>query len=125
MFNGMLQLTLTAMKKLIFVLCLMGGVIATGKAQDTLKILQYPEQDQDLIKIEIRELPEMARQTLGSPDYSSWMVKAAYKTSVVDPNHPEDIDGVNYLVELKNGKKTKTVRFDKDGNKLKEDDGQN
>lgn len=113
------------MKKLMLALYLMFGVIAIGNAQDTLKIQQYPqEQDQGLRKIEIRELPETARQALGSQDYSSWIVNAAYKTSVVDPNDPQDMSNVNYLVELKKGEETKTVRFDKDGNKLKDEDDQ-
>lgn len=111
------------MKKLMWVMFLMFGFIAVGNTQDTLEILQYPEeQDQVLEKIEIRELPEIARHALNSQDYNNWVVNAAYRTSVADPNDPLDMGNVNYLVELKKGEERKTIRFDENGTQIKDGD---
>jgi hypothetical protein len=103
-------------------------------------------QEQGRVKIKSQELPDAVKSSLESQEYRGWLVNSAYKvdaTSTTDPNadpnapagNPSDTTDVSgntgdtganmqevYIVELKNGAQTKTVRFDKDGKKL-DDEG--
>jgi hypothetical protein len=113
---------------------------------------QYPttmQGDQDRERINSRDLPDAVKRSLEQTEYRGWLVNAAYKTTGVSGNMQGDStmqgDSANvegqinsdttavsgetgaygqevFVVELKNGAQTKTVRFDKDGNKL-DDDG--
>ena len=102
-------------------------------------------QDEGRVKIKSQELPDAVKSSLESQEYRGWLVNAAYKmdgaansgtgtsTSGSTSGSTTDTTGVSgnagtgayaqevYIVELKNGAQTKTVRFDKDGKKL--DDG--
>jgi hypothetical protein len=116
---------------------------------------QYPttmQGDQDRERINSRDLPDAVKRSLEQTEYRGWLVNAAYKTTGVSGDVQGDstmqgestnIEGQIksdtssasgdtgaygqevFVVELKNGAQTKTVRFDKDGNKLDDDgDGQ-
>lgn len=70
----------------------------------------YSEKD----VISATELPAAIQEKLRGQDYSGWMVSKAYR---------KDKDGkMMYAVELRNGSDTKKVKFDADGNVLKEKD---
>jgi hypothetical protein len=103
-------------------------------------------QEDGRVKIKSQELPESVKSSLESQEYRGWLVNSAYKldaastsgtgaeentsdTTSVSGN--TEISGTTetgahatevYIVELKNGAQTKTVRFDQDGKKL--DDGE-
>lgn len=62
----------------------------------------------DKVKIQPEELPEAVKTALNSEDYVGWQIAAAYKHA----------DGETFEVELKNDAETKTVKFDKEGNKI-------
>jgi hypothetical protein len=103
------------------------------------------QDDQDREKINSRDLPDAVKRSLEGTEYRGWLVNAAYKSKGVDGTMSGDSTSTSgqtsqssdstsvsgntsgaygqevYVVELKNGAQTKTVRFDKDGNKL--DDG--
>lgn len=106
------------------------------------------DQDQGRVKIKSQDLPDAVKASLESQEYRGWLVNSAYKVEATETSDPSlgnqqeegvegDTTGVSgqgnvgntgaynqevYIVELKNGAQTKTVRFDKDGKKL--DDGQ-
>jgi hypothetical protein len=112
------------MKKVLFAFALLFGAAAAVNAQDTTQVqdqeqsTQYNDQDQerdkDMTPIATSELPAAVRTSLESQDYSGWTVSNAFK---------KDKDGQTvYAVELKNGAETKKVKFDAQGNKLKEKD---
>ena len=133
------------MKKLTLAFCLLVGGIVGANAQDTTSVdkQQYPtqgaqstEQD-DREKINSRDLPDAVKRSLEGTEYRGWLINSAYKmkgNSMGDMNQdstsnqsdstmvtkPETDALVNevFVVELKNGAQTKTVRFDKDGNTL-------
>jgi hypothetical protein len=97
-------------------------------------------QEDGRVKIKSQELPDAVKKSLEGQEYRGWLVNSAYKmesasttssSSSSDPNASSSSSSsgsVNatsdaygkevYLVELKNGAQTKTVRFDKDGKKL-------
>lgn len=107
--------------------------------------------DQDRERINSRDLPDAIKRSLETQEYRGWLVNAAYRTTGLNSQGSQDQSGQNqsdttsmsgdhgnqsdttstagssaygqevYVVELKNGAQTKTVRFDKDGKKL--DDG--
>jgi hypothetical protein len=105
------------------------------------------QEDQGRTKIKSQDLPDAVKTSLESQEYRGWLVNAAYKmdasaTQQGDQQQDETSDAASdttdvssttgtssaynkevYIVELKNGAQTKTVRFDKDGKKL--DDGMN
>jgi hypothetical protein len=136
------------MKKLMFAFCFMFGGLVAVNAQDTTSTSQqnpqYPtstqQEDQDREKINSRDLPDAVKRSLEAQDYRGWLVNAAYKTKGVSDQsdstslNQSDTTAVTgdtgaygqevYVVELKNGAQTKTVRFDKDGKKL-DDPGMN
>ena len=107
------------------------------------------QDDQDgRVKIKSQDLPDAVKKSLEGQEYRGWLVNAAYKvdssmdtntddnaddpssTSTTDPNTgsvnaTKDSNASEiFIVELKNGAQTKTVRFDKDGKKL-DDEGMN
>lgn len=115
------------------------------------KTQQYPtttaQEDQDRERINSRDLPDAVKRSLEQTEYRGWLVNAAYKTTgVADESNAgqqsSDSTSVQndttstsenagntgaygqevFVVELKNGAQTKTVRFDKEGNKL-DDEG--
>lgn len=127
------------MKKLMLAFSLMLGGLAVY-AQDTTSTdqtqtqQQYPTmQEQDREKINSRDLPDAIKRSLEGQEYRGWLVSGAYKSKGLasDTSGRSDSTSVSgntgaygqevFVVELKNGAQTKTVRFDKDGKKL---DGQ-
>jgi hypothetical protein len=99
-------------------------------------------EDQGRVKIKSQELPDAVKSSLESQEYRGWLVNSAYKVDGSANSSVGNTDGSTtdstsvsgtttpstgayaqelYIVELKNGAQTKTVRFDKDGKKL--DDG--
>jgi len=118
------------MKKLIFAFCLMVGA-ATVNAQETTPTPTPPpaepqaqtpgepqtqiQGDQNLGRVDITasELPDAAKQSLETADYSSFEVSNAYKTTKANGE-------VEYTVKLKSGKDKKKITFDAAGNKIKE-----
>lgn len=109
---------------------------------------QYPQdalgQDQDRERIQSTELPDEVKRSLEGEEYRGWLVSGAFKakasagqsmesdTTSVDPN--QQVDPSNnaagmeeeevYIVELKNGAETKTIRFDANGQKIEDMEGQ-
>lgn len=130
------------MKKVMLAFCLLfGGLVVYAQQQDTTsreqQQTQYPamQDDQDRERINSRDLPDAIKRSLEGQEYRGWLVNAAYKTKgTMDQNQSDttaaqqDTTSVSgnagaygqevYVVELKNGAQTKTVRFDKDGKKL-------
>jgi hypothetical protein len=130
------------MKKLTLAFCLLVGVIFAANAQDTTQVekQQYPTQgaqstDQDnREKINSRDLPDAVKRSLEGTEYRGWLINSAYKMKGVqdagDLNQAQtdstavskpETDALTpeiFVVELKNGAQTKTVRFDKDGKPL-------
>ena len=102
-------------------------------------------QDQNRERIQSTELPDAVKRSLEDQEYRGWLVNGAFKakgaadnsamesdSTNADANHQGDNNAVGaqgeeiYIVELKNGAETKTVRFDKDGQKIEGmDEGQN
>ena len=119
------------MKKLMLAVFLMFGALAVVNAQDTTATEtpnQTPttttqDQGQDRQQIQVGELPEAVSAALESQDYSGWTVATAYRSTQKDSSDESKSMEV-YVVELKNGAETKTVRFDKDGNKLENNNDQ-
>jgi len=130
------------MKKLTLAFCLMVGGIFAANAQDTTSVdkQQYPTQgaqstDQDSReKINSRDLPDGVKRSLEGTEFRGWLINSAYKmkgtlnasdlnqdstnqadSSAVSKPETEGLASEIYVVELKNGAQTKTIRFDKDG----------
>jgi hypothetical protein len=113
------------MKKLFFALCFMIGATVAVQAQDTTattpatqESAMYNDQDDDWSKdkepIALAELPAAIRQQLQGTDFTGWTASKAYR---------KEKDGKTlYAVELTKGGETKMVKFDADGNKIKEKD---
>ncbi len=110
------------MKKLMFAFCLMlGGAVAVN-AQDTTSTstqgTESQSQYQDTDKYDQKdvvptsELPQKVQEQLQSQDYTGWTVSNAYRK--------EKEGKTMYAVEMRNGSEKKMVKFDADGNKLKE-----
>ncbi|HEX6225359.1 MAG TPA: hypothetical protein VFZ52_13165 [Chryseolinea sp.] len=114
------------MKKLLFAIAFMTAGSAAVLAQDSTSIApQTPpstevappaaddqSQDQDKQTIATSELPANIQTALQGQDYSGWTVASASKM---------DKDGKTfYAVELSKGSEKKTVKFDADGNAVKE-----
>lgn len=138
------------MKKLVFAVSMFLGAVVVN-AQDTTSTtsptdpttIQTPAiQDEGRVKIKSQDLPDAVKSSLESQEYRGWLVNSAYKmdaaattTSDTNTESTESTDSTSvststdagaynkevFIVELKNGAQTKTVRFDKDGKKL--DDG--
>jgi hypothetical protein len=113
------------MKKLLFALCLLFGAAVAVNAQDTTStqdqssdqyrtddMNQDQDDDKDKKEIAVSELPPAVSAQLQSQDYSGWTISKAFK---------KEKDGETiYAVELKNGDEMKKVKFDAQGNVLKE-----
>ena len=109
------------MKNLAFACILSLGSIAVVHAQDSTTPpgdqyqtpAQEPKSDySDKDAISATELPAPIQDKLKSQDYSGWMISKAFK---------KEKDGKTmYAVEIKNGSETKMVKFDSEGNVLKE-----
>lgn len=136
------------MKKLVLAFCMVVGALVAVNAQDTTSTEkqpqpQYPTQgaqgdDQDdRERINSRDLPDAVKRSLEGTEYRGWLVNSTYKTKGMenegeqtqeDAENPTDSTAVKpetealgteiFVVELKNGAQTKTVRFDKEGKKL-------
>lgn len=97
------------MKKVLFALFAFLMISATVVSANSVAINDGTVLVQDdKVKIQPEELPEAVKTALNSEDYVGWQLSAAYKHS----------DGETYEVELKNDAETKTVKFDKEGNKI-------
>ena len=108
------------MKKLLFAFAFMTIGTMAVLAQDPAPAAtptpapstEYQNQDKDLQAIAVTDLPANIQASLQGQDYSGWTVANAHK---------KEKDGkAMYVVELKNGAETKKVKFDADGNVLKE-----
>jgi hypothetical protein len=129
---------------------LFGGFIVVNAQDttSTSQQNQYPtytqQQDQDRERINSRDLPDAIKRSLETQEFRGWLVNAAYRTagtdeqsnqnqtndqsnqnqsdttSVSDTEAASGTTGHVYVVELKNGAQTKTVRFDKEGKRLDE-----
>jgi hypothetical protein len=109
------------MKKLLLAFCLMIAATATMYAQDTTATerdrsdTQYQnQQDTDKDVIAASELPANIREQLQSQSYSGWTINKAWRKM-------KDGETV-YAVELTSGNDKKKVKFDSQGNVLKEKD---
>ncbi|MEX1241368.1 MAG: hypothetical protein WEB30_16720 [Cyclobacteriaceae bacterium] len=113
---------------------------------------QYPQDaqglNQDRERIQSIELPDEVKRALEGEEYRGWLVSGAFKaksasdesmqpdTTSTDPGQPgNEIQPENnnaigaqdeevYIVELKNGAETKTIRFDASGQVIEEMEGQ-
>jgi len=63
----------------------------------------YVQKD-ERTKIKKEELPQTARNVLASDAFKGWTISEVYKTKTGE-----------YEVEMKNGSKSQTIKFDKDG----------
>ncbi len=116
------------MKKLLFAFTLMLATTAFVFAQDTTSTQRSRDRqktdrssdqqssaewnmtDKDVIAAS--ELPQNIRQQLEGSDYSGWTVQNAYRKQKNNQTF--------YAVELSNGSQTKKVKFDAQGNVVKE-----
>jgi hypothetical protein len=107
------------MKKLMLAFCLMIAATATMYAQDTTATdrteTQYQDQDYtDKDVIASSELPATIREQLQSQDYRGYTIDKAWRKTK---------DGETmYAVLLRSGNDKKKVKFDSQGNVLKEKD---
>jgi hypothetical protein len=122
---------------------------STDQTQTQQQYPTMPDPDRE--KINSRDLPDAVKRSLEGQEYRGWLVSGAYKSKGVsnDTNESNEKNGRSdsasvagntgvsgntgisgntgaygqdvFVVELKNGAQTKTIRFDKDGKKL---DGQ-
>jgi hypothetical protein len=119
------------------------GTQSTQGTQGT----QSTSQNDDRVRIQSQDLPDAVKRSLEGQEYRGWLVNGAYKSkgvstdgtsgdasssssSTTDPNNSSTSSSSVgaagqdlYVVELKNGAQTKTVRFDKDGKKLDDMNG--
>ncbi len=85
-------------------------------AQDSTDVQKSPEQTQeqnytkDMIKIQATDVPEAVKQTLSAPQYQGWESAPIYRSKNNDM----------YVVEMKSGTETKTLRFGADGKPILE-----
>jgi hypothetical protein len=127
---------------------------AQDSTSTTTPTQQYPtttsQDDQDRERINSRDLPDAVKRSLEQTEYRGWLVNAAYKTTGVSNESTSDqmsSDSTSvqsdttsasgntgntgaygqevFVVELKNGAQTKTVRFDKEGTKLDDEGSDN
>ncbi len=121
------------MKKLMLAFCLVfGGLVVyaqdTTFTDETQTQQQYPTQraEDDRERMNSRDLPDAVKRSLETQQYRGWLINSAYKTTGLsqggNPTGADTDTGAYgqeiFVVELKNGAQTKTVRFDKDGNRL-------
>lgn len=115
------------MKKLLFAFSLLFGVAVAANAQDSTATQEQTQTDQyrtddmnkdqdddkDKKEISVSQLPPAVSAQLQTQDYSGWTVSKAWKKEKAG-------EDVIYGVELKNGEEIKKVKFDAQGNVLKE-----
>jgi hypothetical protein len=108
------------MKKLLFAFTLIFAAAATSFAQtDTTSSAagsstEYSQEYTEQETIAQSELPSIIQDQLASQDYAAWTVDKAFK---------KEKDGKTfYGVELRSGNESKIVKFDAQGNKVKEKD---
>jgi hypothetical protein len=115
------------MKKLLFAIAFMtAGSVAVLAQEAQPKEPQTPpstelqtppstdDQDKDKQAIATSELPANIQASLQGQDYSGWTVANAYK---------KEKDGKTfYAVELTKGSEKKMVKFDADGNAMKDEE---
>lgn len=118
---------LNVMKNIKSVLSLVVGMflmsITVSFAQDTTQVVREgnpqiaePQLEQstnytkDMVKIKAADVPKPVQQALQSTEYKGWENAAIYRSKSSDM----------YLVEMKDGDKTKTYRFDRNGKPIKE-----
>ncbi|MEO5978654.1 MAG: hypothetical protein ABIS36_09745 [Chryseolinea sp.] len=112
------------MKKVLFACILSLGTVAVLQAQDSAATqsdrysteAQQPSQDKDKYNdkdmVATTDLPAAIQDQLKSQDYTGWTVSKAYRKAK---------DGKTmYSVELTNGTESKKVKFDEQGNVLKD-----
>jgi uncharacterized membrane protein YkoI len=109
------------MKKLMFAICFLFGAAVAVNAQDSTATpppqdqstqYQQGQDDKEGKEIAVSELPALIQDQLRSQDYAGWTVSKA---------RTKEKDGQTmYAVELKNGDQVKKVKFDAQGNVLKE-----
>jgi len=120
------------MKKVIFGFCLLLGSAVATYAQDTTatgsdkyrtspayqdKDKHDKDQYSDKEVIAVNDLPQNIRDQVQGQDYTGWTVNKAYRKMK---------DGKTmYAVELTQGSQKKMVKFDAQGNKLKEKEKKN
>ncbi len=126
------------MKTLCFALVVVLGGLSHAQGQDTTTMDQQQTPvilyDQERDRLNTRDLPDAVKRSLEEQEYRGWLINAAYKTTGMDfmyhDNSQTDTTDVAerrgtgrdvYVVELKNGAQTKTVRFSEEGERL--DDG--
>jgi hypothetical protein len=131
------------MKKLLFAIGLMFGAAAVVNAQDSTSTktqtqsqteTQISNQDEQREKVSISDLPAPIKTALENKNYQNWTVSSAYKTRMTSPANTDastdaktdtKAQGMDlYVVELKNGAQTTTVKFDKDGKEIDKTDNQ-
>lgn len=105
------------MKKLLFICLITFGAAAAVNAQDTTSTQRdntYRTQDAytDKDAISPSELPANIREQLQGQDYASWTVSKAFRKM----KNGQTV----YAVELTNGTDKKKVKFDANGNVMKE-----
>ena len=116
------------MKKLLFAFSIMLATASFVYAQDTTSTQRSKDRqrtdrssdqqpssewnmtDKDMISA--AELPQNIRQQLQGTDYSGWSIQNAYRKQKNNQTF--------YAVELSNGNETKKVKFDAQGNVVKE-----
>lgn len=105
---------------------------------------QHDQAQHNRERIQSTELPDEVKRTLEGTEYRGWLISGAFKAKAgdekssmqsdteisaqentnTDANRQESTDATGaeqeeiYIVELKNGAETKTLRFDKEGQKL-------
>jgi hypothetical protein len=128
------------MKKLLFAIGLMFGGAVIVNAQDTTSQTksqtetQVSTQDEQREKVSVSDLPAPIKTALENKNYQNWTVSSAYKTRMTSPANTDaatdaktdtKAQGMDlYVVELKNGAQTTTVKFDKDGKEINKTDNQ-
>jgi hypothetical protein len=112
------------MKKVMFGFCILLGSAVATYAQDTTSTSkssdQYRSTQQDKQKdeytdkevIATSDLPKTVQDQIQGQDYSGWTVSKAYRKTKEGKTM--------YAVELVQGSDKKMVKFDAQGNKLKE-----
>jgi hypothetical protein len=108
------------MKKLFFIIVATMAAYVSNAQVDTTSAAgdqsQYKTDERadfsDKEVIPVSELPALVQEQLKSPDYAGWTVVNAYKK--------EKSGKLWYAVEMKNANETKWVKFDAQGNVVKE-----
>ncbi len=105
------------MKKLMFVLVVMMAAFAANAQSDSTQLKKADGTEQsvgytDKDVVSASELPATVQDKLKAPEFAGWNLTNAYK---------KERDGKTwYAVELRNANETKIVKFDDQGNQVKE-----